>query len=60
MDSTDNVSMEEEGENSSKPVEASLEPVKTSSESEVDDSESILQEGNLSQIRNIVNQNKIK
>ena len=62
----DKVSMDEDetisepAETSSEPVETISEPVKTSFEPEVDDSEFILQEANLSQIRNSVNQNKIK
>ena len=60
MASTDKVSMDEDEAVSLEPVETSPEPVKTSSEPEIDDSELILQEANLSQIRNSVNLNKIK
>jgi hypothetical protein len=50
----------EEEETSPEPVKDKGEPVNTSSEPEIDDCEMILQEANLSQIRNAVNQNKIK
>ena len=60
MASADKVSMDEDEAVSLEPVETSPEPVKTSSEPEIDDSELILQEANLSQIRNSVNLNKIK
>ena len=60
MASADKVSMEQDEAASLEPVETSSEPVKTSSEPQIDDSELILQEANLSQIRNSVNLNKIK